>query len=54
MKRRWIRVPAGKRERGVALGVSLGLAAGVGLISFYLARLFLAREEIRPLDREKP
>lgn len=46
-RRRWLRLPP---ERGDTLGAALisgALGAGVGLVSFYLARLFLARE---PLD----
>ena len=44
----WIRVPA-KRGDDVAAGVLAGaLAAGVGLVAFYLIRTFLAREPLSP------
>lgn len=46
-RRRWIRVPPGRRDNlGAALAAG-ALAAGVGVLTFYVTRLFLARE---PLD----
>ena len=44
----WIRVPA-KRGDDVAAGIMAGaLAAGVGLVTFYLIRTLLAREPLSP------
>ena len=47
--RRWIRLEPGTRENTLALGVALGAAAGVAVVTFYLTRLFVSREEMLPL-----
>ena len=50
MKRRWIRNQPRGSDSASALAVALGAAAGVALVIFYFARLFLAREELEPLE----
>lgn len=46
MRKRWIRVrPSGKDEAGALLTAGV-LAASVGAVTFYLTRLFLAREPV--------
>ena len=42
----WIRVPPDGGDRARALIAAGALAAGVGLITFYLTRLMLARERL--------
>ena len=46
-RRRWVRNDPDRRETLGAGLVAGAVAAGVGVVTFYLARLFLARE---PLD----
>lgn len=46
-RRRWVPIPPGRRENAGAALVAGALAAGVGVVAFYLARVVLARE---PLD----
>jgi hypothetical protein len=46
-RRRWVRTPAGGRENAGAALVAGAVAAGVGVVTFYLTRVLLARE---PLD----
>ena len=51
MSPRYIRTPL-RREHEVAAALLSGaLAAGVGVVTFYLVRLVLSRE---PLDAERP
>lgn len=57
MRRRYVRrKPTKEQSRQAAAvsgAVSLTLAVGAGLVTFYLARMFLAREELsRPEDRK--
>jgi len=44
MRRRYIRVPAEPKDNVSALLVSGALAAGVGVVTFYFARMLFARE----------
>lgn len=44
MTDRWIRVPPERDDDARALLAAAAVAAGVGVITFYLARLLLARE----------
>ena len=46
MTQRWIRVPPDRDDHGRALLVAGAVAAGVGLITFYLTRLLMARDEL--------
>lgn len=47
MSQEWIRVPPEPRDT-VAAGIVAGaVAAGVGLVTFYLLRTFLAREPLK-------
>ena len=48
MRRRYIRVPAERKDDVAALVVSGALAACVGAVTFYLTRTFLARELLEP------
>jgi len=50
MRRRWIRNEPDAREDALAGLLALGAAAVVGAAAFYLARLFVARDEVRPLE----
>lgn len=43
---RYLRNRPTRQEEAQALLVSAALAAGVGLVAFYLARLFIAREPL--------
>jgi len=49
----WIRTPAGRRENVGAAIVAGGLAAGVGIVTFYFTRMLMAREPIPPLEAGK-
>jgi hypothetical protein len=51
---RYIRNTPDSGERWKAAAIAAGAAAGVGLVSYYLARLLLAREPIRALPPEGP
>ena len=42
----WIRVPPERSDDAKALIAAGALAAGVGLITFYLTRMVLARERL--------
>ncbi|HSG08419.1 MAG TPA: hypothetical protein VLA36_08675 [Longimicrobiales bacterium] len=42
----WIRVPADRGDSARAAIAAGAVAAGVGLITFYLTRLLLAREKL--------
>ena len=46
MSGEWIRVPPGRDENARALLAAGALAAGVGVVTFYLTRLLLARERL--------
>ena len=39
----------GKHENGVAAGAAFAVALGVGAVTFYLTRAFLAREPVTPM-----
>ena len=57
MRRRWVQVPPGPREEVVSAVAAGLLGAGVGLVTFYLVRLLLAREPIEgpgPDDSGRP
>ena len=49
-KARWIRLRPGRRETVGAALASGAVAACVGAVTFYLARLFLSREPIGPAE----
>jgi hypothetical protein len=49
MSRYYRRTTPGLRENLGAGLVAIGMAAGVAAASFYLVRLFLAREPLEPL-----
>ena len=53
MRRRYIRVPAERKDNARALIVSGSLAACVGAVTFYFTRMFLAREALEP-EEERP
>jgi hypothetical protein len=44
---RWIRVPPDRDDGARALLAAGAVAAGVGLITFYVTRLLLAREKLQ-------
>ena len=46
MRRRYIRVPAERRDNVVALIASGAVAACVGAVTFYFTRMLLAREAL--------
>ena len=46
MSRRWIPAPAEPKDTVAAALVSGALAAGVGVVTFYLVRTILARESL--------
>ena len=46
MKQRYVRVPPRRQDTVGALMASGIVAAGVGAVTFYLTRLFLAREPL--------
>lgn len=48
MRRRWIRNRPDRRENAMAAVAAAGVGAVVGAVLFYLGRLFLAREPVRP------
>lgn len=48
MRNPWIRHPSGPEENRRAAGVALAAGGAIAALVFYLARLFLARERIRP------
>ena len=50
MRRRWIRNEPSRRDNALAALAAAGVAAGVAAVTFYLARVFLSREEIEPLE----
>lgn len=54
MSRRYIRVPAERKDTVAALMASGAVAACVGAVTFYVTRLFLARESLAPEDDERP
>lgn len=50
---RYVRTKPKKKEKWSAAAASAAIAAGAGLVTFYLARLFLAREALPdPVDEE--
>jgi hypothetical protein len=49
MNRYYRRTTPGRQENLEAGVVAAGLAVGVGALTFYLVRLFLAREPLDPL-----
>jgi hypothetical protein len=51
MRRRWIRVRPERRDDVGALLAAGVVAAGLGAVTFYVSRLFLARE---PVDSHRP
>jgi hypothetical protein len=53
MSRYYRRTTPGLRENLEAGMVAAGLAVGVGALTFYLVRLFLAREPLDPLPPAK-
>jgi len=48
MKRRWLRLEPERKDTAAAALLATTLGLGVGMVTFYLVRLLLARE---PLDR---
>lgn len=48
MRNPWIRHPSGPEENRRAAGVALAVGGTIAALVFYVARLFLARERIRP------
>ena len=57
MKRRWIRVPPERGDNVRSALVAGVLAAGVGVVTFWVVRLFQAREPLGgapPTVREEP
>jgi hypothetical protein len=42
----FVRRPPGRRENLGAVALAVGVAAGVGALTFYLARVLLARERV--------
>ena len=54
MSRYYRRTTPGLRENLTAGLVAAGLTAGVAAVSFYLVRLFLAREPLDPLPPHPP
>ena len=53
MSPRYIRVPAERRDTVAALLASGAVAACVGAVTFYFARLLLAREALAPEGAER-
>ena len=49
----YIRNAPSRRENSRAALVSIGVAVGVGLTTFYLTRIFLARDPL-PRQNERP
>jgi hypothetical protein len=47
----WLRRKPTSQENAQALAVAVGVGATIAAVIFYLARLFIAREEVRPLRR---
>ena len=45
-RRRWIRVPPERKHAVASLFVSGAVAAGVGLVTYYVTRTLLAREPL--------
>lgn len=54
MSVRWVRMPASRRERFAALLAAGTVAAGVGAATFYVVRLFLAREPLGTTEAVEP
>lgn len=54
MTGKWIRMPPDRRETGVAALAAGLLAAGVGMATFYVVRLFLTREPLNGPDTGPP
>ena len=54
MKQRYIRNEPERRDDVAAAMVAGALAAGVGAVTFYLARLLLAREPVPKTDVGEP
>lgn len=52
MSRYYRRTSPGARETLTAALVSTGVAVGVASVTFYLVRIFLAREPLEPLPKE--
>ncbi len=48
----WVRHAPDARERALVAGVAVGAALGVGAVTWYLARMLVARERIDPLERK--
>ena len=53
MTPRYTRVPPDRAEEARAAIVSAALGVGVGLVTFYLARLFLSREAMESMALEE-
>lgn len=53
MRRRYIRVPAEKKDTVAALMVSGALAACVGAVTFYFTRMLFARELLE-VEEDRP
>ena len=54
MSRHYRRVPPERKDTVAALLASGAVAACVGLVTFYFARLFIAREPLAPEEEERP
>jgi len=54
MRKRYIRNEPERRDDVAAAMVAGALAAGVGAVTFYLARLLLAREPVSKTDVREP
>jgi hypothetical protein len=54
MSARWIRTPPERRDEVAAALVAGALAVGVGLATFWITRLFLARERLPEAPAERP
>ena len=51
---RWVPREPTKQDRIAAAVTSLAVAAGVGIVTFYVTRLFLARDALPEADQETP
>ena len=52
MTPRYIRTHPGRKENAAAAVASAVVAAGVGLVTFYVVRVFLARDTVPELPRD--
>jgi len=56
-RRHWVRMEPTRRDRAVAAVLATTLGATVGVVTYYLARLVVAREplsELPPADDDDP